>query len=60
MYTITINGDLIKKEELKSENIEINPCIDKNCGLINDSIFIEYKETKEKKEIALPSLYNVI
>ena len=54
MYTITLNGDLIKKEELIKENIEIYPCVDKNCGLINDCIFINLKN--EMKEISLPSL----
>jgi hypothetical protein len=56
MYTITLNGDLIKKEELKKENIEIYPCVDKNCGLINDCILIEYGDNKIKKEISLPLL----
>jgi WD40 repeat protein len=56
MYTITLNGDLIKKEELKKENIEIYPCVDKNCGLINDCILIEYGDNRTKKEISLPLL----
>ena len=48
MYTITLNGVLIKKEELKNKNIEIYPCIDKNCGLINDCIFIKDLNKEEK------------
>ena len=27
MYVITLNGELIKKQELKNKNIEIYPCI---------------------------------
>ena len=60
MYTITLNGVLIKKEELKNKNIEIYPCIDKNCGLINDCIFIknlnkEEKDSDKMENISLPS-----
>ena len=51
MYTLTLNGDLIKKEKLKYENVEIYPCIDKNCGLVNDCILINGND-----EIFLPSL----
>ena len=49
MYSISLNGELIKKEELKNIEIEIHPCIDKNCGLINDFIFIENLKDKDKE-----------
>ena len=52
MYTLSLNGELIKKEEIKN-NLEINPCIDKCCGLINDCIFTKNKDGKEK-ELTLP------
>ena len=58
MYTISINGELIKKQELKNEQIRIKPCIDKNCSLISDCIFIENlcdKNNKEFFQISLPS-----
>ena len=60
MYAITLNGELIKKEELSNKNIEIYPCIDKNCGLINDCIFIKNLNEEEKylnkmEKILLPS-----
>ena len=58
MYTISINGEFIKKEELKNNDINLNPCIDKNCGLISDFIFIENINDKTKKEyfkLSLPS-----
>ena len=61
MYTFTLNGDLIKKE-LKTDNIEILPCIDKNCGLINDCIFIMNVKKKDLndgvEEISFPLLLN--
>jgi hypothetical protein len=65
MYVFTLNGELINKKEIKEKNIEICPCIDKSCGLVNDYIFIKYikegdkkedNETKDFKEIQLPSL----
>ena len=67
MYVITLNGELIKKRGFNNKNIEIYPCIDKNCGLINDCIFIKDLNKEEKdinkkigigemKEISLPSL----
>ena len=61
MYTMTLNGELIKKKELKNKNIEIFPCIDKNCGLVNDCVFIRDSNEKEDhnkdmKELSLPSL----
>ena len=56
MYTITLNGKLIKREELKSKDIQLFPCIDKNCGLINDIIYIS--NGKNRKEITLPLLLN--
>ena len=61
MYTFTLNGELIKKE-LKTENIEMIPCIDKNCGLINDCIFIRNSKNNdtnnEMEEISFPLLLN--
>ena len=58
MYLITLNGDLIKKTKIEYNNFEIYPIIDKNCGIINDEILIEYSDGKETKqeEIFLPSL----
>ena len=55
MYTLTLNGELIKEVKLK-KNIKIYPCIDKNCGLINDCIIFKDINTNEMKEIPLPSL----
>ena len=37
-YTLTINGEFIIKKEM-DENGKNLPCIDKNLGLMNDSIF---------------------
>ena len=48
MYTITLNGELIKKEELKYKQ-KLYPCIDKNCGLINDYIIFKDNENKNTK-----------
>ena len=59
MYTITLNGELIKKEELKDKNIEIYPSIDKLYGLINDYICIKKGDDKELKYISLPSLLQI-
>ena len=56
MYTITLNGDLIKKEELMKKYTEIYPCIDKNFGLINDCIFIKLNKQKDIFKITVPSL----
>ena len=60
MYTLTINGELIKEKELENKDININPCIDKNFGLINDFIFIEELNsidnyTKNVIKLSLPS-----
>ena len=58
MYTISINGELIKKQGLKNDEIRIKPCIDKNCGLISDCIFIENFNDKNNNEFfqySLPS-----
>ena len=52
MYTLSLNGELIKKEEFKNIS-EISPCIDKCCGLINDCIFTKNNSSKEK-ELTLP------
>ena len=58
MYTFTLNGQLIKREKIKDEKIDISPCIDKNCGLINDCIILnkEVNGKKETQELSLPSL----
>ena len=60
MYTITLNGKLIKKKEINIKNNDIIPCIDKNCGIINDFIYFIYKNNEENKqilkEISLPLL----
>ena len=50
MFTLTLNGELIKKEKIKDKIIEISPCIDKNCGLINDCLIIK-KEINEIKVV---------
>ena len=56
MYTFTLNGDLIKKKELNNENVKIKPCIDKNCGLVSDYIFIDQCNDKnEVIKIKLPT-----
>ena len=55
MYTLTLNGELIKKEKIKDKIIEICPCIDKNCGLISDCIIIK-KGENDKEELSLPLL----
>ena len=61
MYVLSLNGELIKKEKLK-ENVEIYPCIDKDCGLVNDCIFIKNLNDKNLLseepmiEISLPFL----
>ena len=62
LYTITLNGELIKKEELKFKNIEIYPSIDKLYGLINDCIFIKdlNKQNEKYIKISLPSLLEEI
>ena len=58
MYTITLNGELIKFEELQYK--EVHPCIDKNCGITNDCIYLisknEANKEDKKKKIYLPSL----
>ena len=63
MYILTINGDLIRKKKFKNKIIEIIPCIDKEFGIVNDSIFIKYQQIIDEKidkicekEIELPSL----
>ena len=61
MYVLTLNGELIKKEEIKSKNVEIIPCVDKNCGLIDDFILMKDLDENEKendsyKKIFLPYL----
>ena len=49
MYTMTLNGELIKKEELKIKDINIYPCIDQNCGLIYDFILIDNLSSENNK-----------
>ena len=69
MYVISLNGELINKKNLENKGVEIFPCIDKKCGLINDTVFINKNtvilSNKEKdnkidsshvKEKKLPSL----
>ena len=57
MYLFTLNGELIKRKELSNKNVEIYPCIDKNCGIISDCVFIRNIFGINKiKEISLPSL----
>ena len=62
LYSLTINGDLIKKKPL-AKNSKIFACVDKNMGLMNDSIFemlffIDENGTEKYniKNITLPSL----
>ena len=43
MYSLTLNGELIAKKQIENKHLKIYPCIDKNCGLINDCIFIDTK-----------------
>ena len=60
MYTLALNGELIKEKEFENKGEKIiSPCIDKNCGLINDSAFIKLlvnNENHEIHEISFPSL----
>ena len=63
MYILSINGDLIRKKKFKNKIIEIIPCIDKEFGIVNDSIFIKYQQIIDEKidkicekAIELPSL----
>ena len=73
IYILTINGDLIKaktietiyseleikfEDEKNKKDIEVIPCIDKDFGIVNDSVFIIGQYDKQKKfiEIELPSL----
>ena len=56
MYCISLSGDLIKRKRLKEDNVVIIPCIDKNCGLINDFVYLNNMNGRvEFKEISLPS-----
>ena len=62
MYLFTLNGELINKKELIIKNMKLYPCIDKDCGLVNDCIFYENLNEKkkiERKEILFPSLLPV-
>ena len=60
MYTLTLNGELIKTEKIKNKDLKIYPCIDKNCGLINDYIILSVDKVKEKLsntiQLSLPFL----
>ena len=65
MYVLSLNGELIKVQQIEHSKIDIIPNIDKNCGLVNDSIFIkDLSEKQDKaidvknimKEYSLPSL----
>ena len=60
MYTLTLNGELIKIEKIKNKDIKIYPCIDKNCGLINDYIILSIDKVKENLsntiQLSLPFL----
>ena len=60
MYTLTLNGELIKEKEFENKDLKIiYPCIDTNCGLIKDSVTIKFlvnNEKRQKYEISLPSL----
>ena len=62
LYSLTINGDLINKKEMP-KNCKIFVCIDKNLGLMVDSILeiIFYidnngNEKYDIKTLSLPSL----
>ena len=60
MYTISINGELICKEQIK-EKTEIYPSIDKNCGIINDYIIIgkinDIENNNEYFQLSLPLFF---
>ena len=60
MYTLTLNGELIKKEKIINKDLKIYPCIDKNCGLINDYIILSADKVKENLsntiQLSLPFL----
>ena len=61
MYLFTLNGELINFKKLEKD-IDIYPCIDKNCGLINDFILLKHLNEKEdskkiNEEIVFPSLH---
>ena len=60
MYTLTLNGELIKIEKIKNKDLKIYPCIDKNCGLINDYIILCKDKVKENLnntfQLSLPFL----
>ena len=51
MYSLTLNGELIAKKEIENKELKIYPCIDKNCGLINDCIFIDTKNTGKIEDL---------
>ena len=57
MYILSINGDLINKLKISNDIKKITPNIDKNCGLVNDSVFVEYKD-ENIEELYFPSLSN--
>ena len=62
IYSLTLNGDLINKKEM-NKNCKIFACIDKNLGLMIDSIFEiifckdnSGKEKYDIKTLSLPAL----
>ena len=57
MYSLTINGDLIKKTE-KKNNSKIFACVDKNLGFGGDSLFTIIFDNVEKgnEKIEIKSL----
>ena len=61
MYTISINGELIYKEQIKEET-EIYPSIDKNCGIINDYIIVgkiyDIENNDKYFQLSLPLFFN--
>ena len=60
MYTLTINGDLITKQNLenigKENEIIIIPCIDKDFGIMNDFIYIKKNQKEEIYKYEFPTL----
>ena len=54
-YSLTLNGELIEKKNIKIQFVDIYPCIDKNCGLINDCVYLN-KNGGGLVEMTLPLL----
>ena len=55
IYSLTLNGELIEKKNIKIQFVDICPCVDKNCGLINDCVYLN-KNNGGLVEITLPLL----